>query len=185
MQTRERGAAVVSSLLTNNSFNCFMICQNCKKRTATVNHVEVINGKACAQHLCAMCANELFGGFESEVQNALLNGLIGGALSEEKICPACGLGFSEYERSGLLGCPSCYDVFNEELMPHIARIQGKTMHVGKGGGVYTSEHDIHIRLSALQEEMEKALSKGDYIAAGRINEKMNAIKKRSAGGRRW
>jgi len=36
-----------------------------------------------------------------------------------------------------------------------------------------------------QEDMEKALSKGDYIAAGRINEKMNAIKKRSAGGRRW
>jgi len=124
-------------LLTNNSFNCFMICQNCKKRTATVNHVEVINGKACAQHLCAMCANELFGGFESEVQNALLNGLFGGDLREEKICPACGLSFSEYERSGLLGCPSCYDVFNEELMPHIARIQGKTMHVGKGGGLYT------------------------------------------------
>ncbi|MDE6558005.1 MAG: hypothetical protein K2K39_02750 [Clostridia bacterium] len=159
-----------------------MLCQNCRKREATVNHVEIINGKTCAQHLCRMCANEMFGGFENEVANAVLNGLFGEPVTEEKICPACGLKFTEYERSGLLGCPSCYDVFKEELIPYITRIQGKTVHVGKGGGVYTSEHDFRLKLSSLQQAMERALSRGDYAEAGRINEQMNALKKRTTGG---
>lgn len=161
-----------------------MLCQNCRKREATVNHVEIINGKTCAQHLCALCANEMFGGFENEVANAVLNGLFGEPVFEQRSCPACGLTFTEYEKSGLLGCPSCYDVFKEELIPYITRIQGKTVHVGKGGGVYTSEHDLRLKLSSLQQAMESALSRGDYSEAGRINEQMNALKKRNAGGRK-
>ena len=162
-----------------------MICQNCKKREATVNHVEKINGRFCEVHLCPMCANEMFASFESEVENAIFSGLFGDESRGESVCPACGLTFSEYERTGLLGCPSCYDVFNERLLPYITRIQGKTVHVGKGGGVYTSEHDLRLKLSSLQKDMERALSRGDYKEAGRINEQMNALKKHNAGGRRW
>lgn len=155
-----------------------MLCQNCRKREATVNHIEAINGKACALHLCEMCANEMFGNFEQEVQNAVLSGLFGDGKREEKICPACGLSFSEYEKSGLLGCPSCYDVFKEELLPYIQSIQGETVHVGKGGGVYTSEHDLRIELKSLQEAMESAMLRGDYTEADRINEQMNAVRER-------
>lgn len=164
-----------------------MLCQNCKKREATVNHMEIVGGKQCTQHLCRMCANEMFGDFEEQVNNAVMNGLFGEPEPEECACPACGMRFSEYERSGLLGCPSCYDVFHERLLPHIARIQGKTVHVGKGGGVFTSEHELRLKLTALQEAMERAISNGDYKEAGRINEQMNALKKRGAGGgvRRW
>ncbi len=162
-----------------------MLCQNCKKREATVNRVETVGGKSCSQHLCAICANQLFGDFENEVANAMLSGLFDGFEPEDKVCPGCGMSFSEYERSGLLGCPSCYDYFNEELLPYIARIQGKTVHVGKGGGVYTSEHDLRLKLSSLQNAMEDALSRGDYMEAGRINEHMNALKKRNTGARRW
>ncbi|MDE6373971.1 MAG: hypothetical protein K2L72_05670 [Clostridia bacterium] len=162
-----------------------MLCQNCKKREATVNHVEIVGGKACALHLCAMCADEMFGGFEHEVQNAVMNGLFGNPEQEEKSCPACGLSFSEYKNSGLLGCPSCYDVFNEELLPYIRSIHGETVHVGKGGGVYTSEHDLRIKLKALQEAMEEAMLRGDFVEAGRINEQMNAVKKRKKGGWQW
>lgn len=159
-----------------------MLCQNCKVREATVNHVEIINGKACAQHLCALCANELFGSFEAEVENAVLSGLFGEAPRREKVCPACGMAFSEYERTGLLGCPSCYDIFNEEMLPYITRIQGKTVHVGKYGGVNTDEHDLSIKLTALQKQMERAIARGNYAEAGRINELMSALKKRHGGG---
>lgn len=162
-----------------------MLCQNCKKREATVNHVEIINGKACAMHLCDMCAHEMFASFESEVENAVFAGLFGDETCGESVCPACGLAFSEYERTGLLGCPSCYDVFNERLLPYITRIQGKTVHVGKGGVAYSSEHDLRLKLTSLQQDMERALSRGNYAEAGRINEQMNALKKRNAGGRRW
>lgn len=162
-----------------------MLCQNCRKREATVNRVETVGGKSCSQHLCAKCAAELFGDFENDVANAMLAGLFDDFEPELKVCPGCGMTFGEYERSGLLGCPSCYDVFNGELMPYIARIQGKTVHVGKGGGEYTSEHELRRKLSSLQTAMESALSRGDYAEAGRINEHMNALKKHRPGAQRW
>ncbi len=151
-----------------------------------MNHVDYIGGKAYSLHLCDQCANEMFGNFEHEVKQAIVNGLLGDPFRESKSCPACGMRFSEYQRTGLLGCPSCYDVFKDEIMPYIARIQGKTRHVGKGGGVYTSEHDLRLKLSVLQEAMEDALGRGDYIEAGKINEQMNSLKKRDGGGGwRW
>lgn len=160
-----------------------MLCQNCKKRLATVNHVEVVNGKACALHLCDFCANQMFGEFENQFANAVLSGLFGEEMREEKVCPACGMTFSEYQRGGLLGCPSCYDVFKEELMPYIARIQGKTVHVGKGGGVHTAEQDLRLKLAALQESMENALTCGDFAEAEAINRRMQVIKKKLGGVR--
>lgn len=162
-----------------------MLCQNCKKREATVNRTETVGGKTCSQHLRALCANELFGDFENEFADAMLSGLFDDFEPEEKVCPGCGLTFAEYERTGLLGCPSCYDVFNGELLPYIARIQGKTVHVGKGGGVYTTEHELRRKLTSLQKAMDDALARGNYAEAGRINEQMNALKKRNAGVRKW
>lgn len=161
-----------------------MLCQNCKKKEATVHRVENINGKPCEIHLCGMCACEMFAEFENEVQSAVFAGLFGDDTFGESVCPACGMPFSEYERTGLLGCPSCYDVFKDRLLPYITRIQGKTVHVGKGGGVNTSEHELRLKLTSLQQEMENALSRGDYAAAGRINGQMNALKKRGTGDRR-
>lgn len=158
-----------------------MLCQRCKKRIATINHTETINGETCSVNLCDECMAETYGQFESDIAEAILNGLFAEPVREQKVCPACGMRFSDYERSGLLGCPSCYDVFNEELMPYIARIQGNTRHVGKSGGIYTYEHDLRRKLSILQNNLERAIKCGDFAEAGRINERMNALKK-SRGG---
>ena len=161
-----------------------MLCQKCKKRIATVTQTETTaDGETYSLALCDECMAETYGDFETDIAEAILNGLFGETVRQQKVCPACGLHFSEYERSGLLGCPSCYDVFNEELMQYIARIQGNTRHVGKSGGVYTTEHDYRRRLQILQSNLERAIQSGDFAEAGRINEKMNALKK--AWGKRY
>lgn len=162
-----------------------MLCQNCKRRQATENHTTIINGKRCEYNLCAMCASEMFGAFEESFAHGLASGLFDEPFIEEKKCPLCGMRFTDFQRTGLLGCPSCYDVFHEELLPYIAKIQGKVEHVGKEGGVNTAEHDELLKLSKLQEAMENALARGDYMTANRINEQMNAIKKKHSGGWRW
>ena len=159
-----------------------MLCQKCNKRIATGTHTETINGETRTLALCDECMAETYGQFDTDIAEAILNGLFGEPVREQKVCPACGLRFSDYERSGLLGCPSCYDVFNEELMQYIARIQGNTRHVGKGGGEYTVEHDLRRRLQILQSNLERAIRSGDFAEAGRINERMNALKK-ALGGR--
>lgn len=158
-----------------------MLCQNCRRREATQNHISIINGKAFEYHLCANCAAEMFGGFEESFAKGLASGLFDEPFASDSVCPACGTSFSQFQRTGLLGCPSCYDVFREELIPYIAKIQGKTKHVGKGGGVNTAEHETRLELSRLQKAMESALANGDYLLAEKINRQMNVIRKRNGG----
>ncbi len=158
-----------------------MLCQNCKRREATENHTEIINGTRYEYHLCAHCAAEMFGGFEQSFAQGVVNGLFDEPFIGETVCPACGMPFSEFQRTGLLGCPSCYDVFHEVLLPYVAKIQGKTEHIGKGGGINTAEHDARLELARLQKAMEEALARGDYVTADKINVRMNVIRKRSGG----
>ena len=154
-----------------------VVCQQCKKRPATVNFIETVGGETVALHLCDICYKVKYGEFENAAANAIINGLFDVRSPEkQKMCKVCGMRFEDYERTGLLGCPSCYDVFKNELMPYIESIQGKTFHVGKDGGDHSSEHDFRLRLKRLQEQLETALTRGDYISASRLNRQMTAIK---------
>jgi len=150
-----------------------------------VRHAELINGKTCYYSLCEMCAKELFGSFEKSFSQGVASGLLDEPSARECVCPSCGTTFSDFQRTGLLGCPSCYDVFREELLPYIAKIQGKVEHIGKSGEVNTAEHEVLIKLSALQTEMESALEMGDYARVDAINRQINALKKKPKGGWKW
>ena len=103
-----------------------MLCQHCKKNTATYNRVEDINGELFETHLCKSCYIKLFGGLNSLNTVGDINALLfGSPVKRRKACPVCGTTYNDYERTGLLGCASCYDVFKEELLPAIDRIHGK------------------------------------------------------------
>jgi protein arginine kinase activator len=161
-----------------------MLCQHCKKNQATINFIETINGESCELHLCEQCYAYKYGEFEEQATNAFLNGLFGKYEPARKTCKVCGMSFADYEKTGLVGCASCYDVFKEELLPSIARIQGKVTHVGRAGGDYSSEHDLRIKLRQMQDKMENALRSGNYAEAGKINSQMNIIRKKLSGGER-
>lgn len=159
-----------------------LICQHCKKRPATVNFIETVGGETVALHLCEQCYQYKYGEFEQITANAVFNGLFDSPKpTKQKVCKVCGMRFEDYEKTGLMGCPSCYDVFKEEIVPYIARIQGKTVHIGKEGGDHSSEHDLRIRLKDLQEQLEVALMRGDFRAADKLNRQMTAIKKKMNG----
>lgn len=158
-----------------------MLCQNCKKNTATFNYVEIIGGKKFESHLCGPCYYELFGDVASKADNSLWTGLFGEPSEEEKKCPVCGAKYSDYERTGLLGCPNCYDIFREELIPSIRRIQGKVTHVGKTEN-NNDELGLHRRLKTLQEQLERALKERRYGEAGRLNTEINRINAALYGG---
>jgi len=47
-------------------------------------------------------------------------------------CVGCGQTFSNFKKSGLLGCPACYQVFEDRIGPMIERAhEGGCSHVGK------------------------------------------------------
>lgn len=157
-----------------------MLCQHCKKNTATETYVEVINGKKFTSNLCADCAAELYGEVNSKIHDDVCAWLFGSEASL-KACPVCGTTYGDYENSGLLGCASCYDVFKDELLPAIRAIHGKIVHVGKIGA-NNDALGLHRRLKSLQQDLEKALREKRYAEAGRLNKRIDEINKVLFGG---
>lgn len=158
-----------------------MLCQRCNKNKATVNYVQVTNGKRFECNLCAECYANLYDGLTAKADAGLLAGFFGPHKVRAKSCPVCGTTYADYERSGLLGCTSCYDVFKEELIPSIRQIHGKVQHVGKVGQ-NNDELGLYRQLKALQEQLETALSEKKFIEAGKLNARIDAIKKILKGG---
>lgn len=157
-----------------------ILCQHCKKNAATVNYVEIINGEKFESHLCQSCYASLYGELHSKANGDIWAGLFGTAAAEKKVCPVCGTTYDDYERTGLLGCASCYDVFKDELLVSIERIQGKVRHVGKVGS-NKDEFGLHRRLKTLQEQLEVALREKRYSDAGVLNKRIKEISKRLFG----
>lgn len=149
-------------------------CQHCKKNPATVNYVEIINGDKFESHLCKSCYASLYGELHSKTNGDIWAGLFGTWDEEKKVCPVCGTTYADYERTGLLGCASCYDVFKDELLVAIKRIQGEVSHVGKVG-TNKDEFGLHRRLKTLQEELETALREKRYSDANRLNTRIKEI----------
>ena len=158
-----------------------MLCQHCKKYPATVNYVEKVNGKTFEFHLCNFCYADLYGELNDKINTDIWAGLFGSPSPRKKSCPVCGTTYADYERTGLLGCASCYDVFKEELLPSILRIQGKVEHVGKVGQ-NSDEFGLLRRLTELQEKLEEALREKRYGEADKLNRQIDSIKKRMHGG---
>lgn len=159
-----------------------MLCQRCKKNPATIkSFVESLNGEKYEGYLCAFCYNELFGELNSKANADIWAGLFGDSAPSVKVCPVCKTKYSDYERTGLLGCASCYDVFKDELIPSIRRIQGKVRHVGKREQ-NTDDLGLYIQLKSLQQQLENAIRERRFEDANRINSRINAITKQLNGG---
>ena len=107
-----------------------MLCQRCKKNPAAVNYFEMVNGKKFEYHLCAFCYADLYGELNNTANNTAWANLFSSPMPLKKYRPVCHTSFADFETTGLLGCTSCYDVFKEELIPSILRIQGKVEHIG-------------------------------------------------------
>ena len=140
-----------------------MLCQHCKKNAATVNYVEMVNGKKFEAHLCPSCYAYLYGELNNKINNDIWAGLFGTHTARKKACPVCRTTYEDFERTGLFGCTSCYDVFGKK-------------------GNNNDEFGLHRQLNSLQEQLENALREKKFTEADRLNKKINSIKKTMHGG---
>lgn len=114
-----------------------MLCEKCKKNTATTHIRSVVNGVVRELNLCAHCANEE--GYGDIHHNGLANVLASmfGEVVDKRFpetqnrCSVCGSSFSDIAKSGKVGCAECYTTFKGELLPYLKRVHGSTTHTGK------------------------------------------------------
>ncbi len=186
-----------------------MLCQRCGEREATIHEVVIRNGVPRETHLCESCAGQAgLSGMSSPSVAELLPGLLaagvapaagagaaqGGASPTAKVqaCDSCGMSFADFKRTGLLGCPRCYEVFEDKLGPLLERAhEGGSHHVGKiprralaasreGAGhrlaaMLGDQKERAERLTQLRKQLENAVKSEQYERAAAIRDEMRRL----------
>lgn len=158
-----------------------MLCQQCKKQTATVHVTELVQGEKRERHLCEDCANAEGVVVKQNVSiNDVLNSFLMSQASVQEMarvkCPDCGITFVEFRNQGLLGCANDYEVFGRALTSVIERAQdGQTQHTGKRPGQTVQIDPVQQERFRLQRELREAIEREDYEQAARIRDQLGEL----------
>lgn len=154
-------------------------CDRCDQQ-ATVHLIEIKAGQKVEKHLCERHAVEE--GVAVKMDPAPLNDLLekfvlkhAGAVSEpaELACEYCGTTYDEFRRTGLLGCPECYQTFETALSPLLERAhEGASRHIGKVPSRAGIDELRQQRLRQLRRELEEAVAAEQYERAARLRDQL-------------
>ena len=161
-----------------------MKCQNCDAE-ATIYFKELVDGTLREIHLCENCAAEK--GFHLVIEQSKLsiaNQFIWMAEnlypeSAAKVgtvqCPSCGMRYSQFARTGRVGCAGCYSAFGVQMRQILRRVHGATQHKGKGPG-QNEEAVRHRRdLERLREELNRAIEREEFETAARLRDEIRRM----------
>ena len=176
-----------------------MLCDNCKKNTATVYVRRTVNGVTSEAHLCEQCAHEqgewnLLIGPSLTFPDFSLGNLFASLLDQQpgltaslsggkaQRCPGCGLTYADFRERGRLGCVRCYTTFRQSLDPLIRRLQGGVRHVGKvprrHGGTARLRHD----LEKLRQQLKEAVANEAFEQAAKLRDEIKLLEESLRGG---
>lgn len=163
-----------------------MLCEKCNKNEAKIHLIKLVNGEKTETWICEKCAKELtdlpanisLPKEASETFQNILSGFFDILDKKEKIevvCKNCGLTFSQFKKSGQLGCSKCYESFNEQLKPRIKRIQGDIEHIGKIPVKNGNEVVQRKKISNLKKELNDAIIQEEYERAAEIRDEIKLL----------
>lgn len=156
-----------------------MKCEICKQNEATISINHKAGETSGRLHICESCAAAK--GLNLHVAVPLLTNLLmgmgpqkGGKSQEvaEKVCPHCRTKLSEFRKTSLLGCPECYEAFQEEVAGFLESMQKGDSHVGKIPSVSLRQAEIQ----KVQQSMQEAVRAQDYEAAARLRDRMQELR---------
>lgn len=161
-----------------------MICQRCGKRPAEVQYTEMIGSQKTMQWLCSQCAREA-GLLVSLNLHPLTHGSTAKLFSDGQntqatlLCPECGTDVESLRRSGLLGCPHCYEVFRTQLEPLLRSVHHATdHHLSDGGDDPLSR--LERVLESLRRELSESVRREEFERAASIRDEIRRYEKEKA-----
>ncbi len=172
-----------------------VLCERCENKEATVTISRITNEKKHKIHLCSDCAAEegyFAWSFEPQfpvhsLLKSLLNDMSGKAASQRLTpgrtvssdCPNCGRSYSDFSRTGFLGCGQCYETFSDTIKPLLRRIQGGTVHRGSRPGeqseaarsdIRQQMSDTKHRIKKLKRQLKEAVDMEEYERAAELRD---------------
>jgi len=158
-------------------------CDKCDK-PATHHSVDV-KGKGENQikvekHLCDLHAAEE--GLTIKPAHTPIKELLGHiahAAGEQMVtstpaaCGNCGMTFRRFREKSLLGCPDCYNAFENALVPLLERAhEGASSHVGKVPLRAGGDQQRTLLVARLRKRLELAVEAEDYELAARLRDEI-------------
>jgi protein arginine kinase activator len=163
-----------------------MLCEKCHKREVVVKFTQVIGSEKKTVNLCKQCAEEqglnnplldiskVFG----KIIVAILSDHLASKSTQEtdttdsNVCDVCGLSWADFEKTGRLGCPRCYDVHIDHLNHLLRRLHGNNRHIGKSSRRVDDKQES---LDALKKRLDKAIKTEDYETAAELRDSIRLI----------
>lgn len=163
-----------------------MLCENCKKNTATTYFKQTVNGKTREVFLCSECAAKLglgdsllsFGNFGLGL--SAMSDLLSVPAPASSRCPTCGASLREISDTGMMGCADCYDTFRDYLRKLLPRIAGNKVHVGKVP--HATEGEKADDLKTLKAKLAEAVKTENFEEATVLRDKIRALEAEQTPG---
>jgi protein arginine kinase activator len=154
-------------------------CSGCKKPITTI-YTEIVGKTMFRIGTCSDCPILL----------RKLVGHLGAATSEETkpaslSCGSCGTTMDEVKMGVPVGCPVCYEVFEEQILNELQssnklaqKVQGarkfEPLHTGRLPG-QAGEINPAMKLLALHQALHETLSREDYEQAAWLRDQIKAL----------
>ena len=91
-------------------------------------------------------------------------------------CPDCGMTISQYKETSLLGCPTCYETFSDQLKHIIASVQeNHDQHVGRAPASANADLNRHLTMRRLLKDLEKAVTQEHYEEAAVLRDELRKL----------
>ncbi len=165
-----------------------MLCDDCKKRQASLHFTKIINGKKTEFHICDQCAKEkgdMLPGMNNFSIHQLLSGLLHDPVQtgqgrlqsdNELVCSKCEMTYKQFTRVGRFGCAHCYESFGPRLDPIFKRVHsGNTKHFGKlpkriGGKIH-----LQRKVETLKDQLKLYIEKEEFEKAAEIRDEIRLL----------
>jgi len=160
-----------------------MLCDICRKNSATVHLTEIINEKVVEMHICQECAKDKASQIKENLSiSNLLGPLLDSATTPRErniVCSVCGLGFADFKKKGRFGCAHCYRAFKEQLPALLKSIQGSVRYLGKTPITAQKEYALNDKIKSLKEQLARAVHLENYEEAARLRDELKSMEEKN------
>ena len=170
-----------------------MKCESCGHENASIHMTSIVNGVKEEHHYCPQCANQHDTGtgsmFSSMFDDTFFNNQFfanaiypQSALSTGKTitCQQCGMTMAGFNKQGRLGCDSCYETFQQQLVPLIKRIQGSTTYEGRIPARGAEDLKVEQTIKRLRNELVQAVKQELFEKAAQIRDEIKSLEQSRA-----
>jgi protein arginine kinase activator len=164
-----------------------MQCDNCHERPAAIHLTQIVDNSVTTVHLCEECAAEKGVQTGASVTKLPLSGFLasvgqGAAAAlppgvDDRSCGFCGAKLQDFRETGRLGCPHCYDTFEQHLRDLLRRIHGSSQHVGEVYLPATTApfDDTQRTLAELREQLRRAVETENFELAAELRDQIRGM----------